>query len=269
MQYEFNLEEEVQRIAKRYQELAGQDKSHTSDEYLGFEVYQRIIDFAKDELISGRDHRVREGEQSYGDLPHSLYVFEIMMELVFSEGLNSGDVKVGMTTAFLHDIGYAAIAKEGADVTHEFQDLRQGHMDAGAVYVPEILSENFGECYSDDELKKIFDIIKVHDNPSVKRPDGGKGYPLDVNNKLLYMHRESDRMWMGSREGFDNDFRGRLESGETTPAKHIVWLEERYAKEKALYEDDGNFLGGLLFRTPKAFEIHQENMKAVRLRYNI
>ncbi len=192
-----------------------------------------------------------------------------MMELVFSEDLNPNDVKVGMTVAFLHDIGYAIIAKDGADVTAKFQDLRRAHMDAGAKYVLRILSKNFRVYYSNEELVTITNIIKVHDEPSVKRPDGGKGYPLDFNNRILYLQREADRLWMGSRLGFDNDFRGRLESGETSPAKHIIWLEERYAKEKELYEDDSKFKGGLLFRTPRAFEIHQQNMVAVRKRYNI
>lgn len=273
MTYAFNLEEEVKRLQEKYDELV----TARSDlgKFLAFGVHETLIYTVKDNLIKGRNHRLRENEKSYGDLPHSLYVFEIMMELVFSEKCCPSDVTIGLTATLLHDSGYAVMAGEGHDVSREFQkpEIRIGHMKAGAAYVKNLLQNP--ECsphYTDGQIQRIAHIIEIHDNPSVSYQKDGvtyKGIPLDITDKVGYMHREADRMWMSSREGFDNDFRGRLEHGETTPPEHLRRVVNSHAREKDLYEDDGNFRGGLLFRTLKAYEIFLKNVEAVIRRYGI
>jgi hypothetical protein len=196
-----------------------------------------------------------------------------MMDLVFSEDCSPDDTAVGLSAALLHDIGYALLAERGDNVSHNFQkaDMRIGHMKAGAVYVKELLKSE-GDVYTDDQIQRIAGIIKVHDNPSVSYEKEGvhyKGVPLDYTDRVLYMHREADRMWMSSREGFDNDFRGRLQHGKTSPEAHVIWVVTRHIQEKELYPDDGNFLGGLLFRTPRAYAIFLENVKSIMKRYTI
>lgn len=272
MVYQFNLEEEIEKLQKKYNECV----SNTgSGGFLNFDVYRDLIYAVKDKLIAGRDHRLREDEESYGDLPHSLYVVEVMMELVFSVPCKSDDVSSGLTAAVLHDIGYAVMAAHGHDVSHQFQksDMRINHMKVGAAYIEELLkTPEFVPYYTDDEIKRIAGIIEVHDNPSVHYEKDGityKGIPLDITDTLLYMHREADRMWMSSKEGFDNDFRGRLEHGVTTPEEHLKWVIKRHTQEKELYPDDGNFIKGLLFRTPKAYKIFLNNVKAIVDRYVI
>ncbi|KYK34773.1 MAG: UPF0175 family protein [Theionarchaea archaeon] len=275
MAYQFNLEEEVKRLRQKYDKAVMRYSSHSEEGFLDFDVYEGLIYAAKDMLITGRDHRLREDEESYGDLPHTLYVFEIMMELVFSEKCSPDEVTIGLTAALLHDIGYAVMAESGYDVSHGFQkaDMRVGHMKEGAVFVKELLrNPEFELYYTDDQIQRICGIIEVHDNPSVPYEKDGvkyKGVPLDITDRLLYMHREADRMWMSSEEGFDNDFRGRLEHGETTPEEHLKWVVNSHTREKGLYQDDGNFRGGLLFRTPRAYEIFLGNVKAIVKRYGI
>lgn len=273
--YQFNLKEEVKRLRQKYDEGVVGCHFHSKEDFLDFDVLERLIYAVEDMLITGRDHRLREDEESYGDLPHSLYVFEVMMELVFSEECSPDEVAIELTAALLHDIGYAVMAQSGHDVSHGFQkaDMRVGHMKAGAAYVKELLrASEFEPYYTDDQIQRIASIIEVHDNPSVPYEKNGvkyKGVPLDITDKLLYMHREADRMWMSSKEGFDNDFRGRLEHGETTPEEHLKWLVKRHTQERELYKDDGNFRGGLLFRTPKAYKIFLGNVKAIVKRYGI
>lgn len=271
--YIFDLEEEVKRLHQKYYECV---TAYTPrGELLDFSVYELLIHTVTDKLMTGRDHRLRDDEASYGDLPHSLYVFEVMMEIVFSEECTPGDITVGLTAALLHDIGYAVMAEGGHDVSRDFQKagMRIGHMKAGAAHVKELLRKpKFEPYYTDDQIQRIAGIIEVHDNPSVSYEKEGiihKGIPLDITDNLLYMHREADRMWMSSKEGFDNDFRGRLEQGETTPEEHLKWVVTRHMQEKELYQDDGNFIEGFLFRTPKAYSIFLQNVQAIIKRYNI
>lgn len=272
MVYQFNLEEEIRTLQKKYNKCV----SYTDSKgFLDFDVYKDLIYAVKDMLIAGRDHRLRKDEESYGDLPHSLYVVGIMMELVFSGPCNPDDSTVGVTAAVLHDIGYGVMAAYGHDVSHKFQqsDVRRGHMKAGAAYARELLrTPEFEPYYPDYLIERIAGIIEVHDNPSVRYEKDGityKGIPLDITDTLSYMHREADRMWMSSKEGFDNDFRGRLEHGVTTPEEHVKWVVKRHTQEKELYPDDGNFIRGLLFRTPRAYEIFLENVRAIIERYGI
>jgi len=273
--YQFNLEEEVKRLRQKYDKAVMGYHFRSKEDFLDFDVYEGLIYAVKDMLITGRDHRLREDEESYGDLPHSLYVFEIMMDLVFSEECGPDEVTIGLTAALLHDIGYAVMAESGYDVSHGFQkaDMRRGHMKEGAAFVKELLRKSeFGPYYTGDQIQRICGVIEVHDNPSVPYEKDSvryKGVPLDIADKLLYMHREADRMWMSSKEGFDNDFRGRLEHGETTPEEHLKWIVNSHAREKGLYEDDGNFRGGLLFRTSMAYEVFLGNVKAIVKRYDI
>lgn len=256
----FSLEQEIERLESKYSSLK-------SKEDIDFRLFSGLLYALESRLIDGRQDPY--GAEPLGDLPHTLFVTNVMMDLLYSEDMSPNQRKVGITTAIVHDVGYSILKGHGEDIRN-FQSthVRPAHMWAGASYVPLLLSRpEFKKNYSAAEILKVASIVSIHDNPSVPFIDKfgaeRRGIPLDVEDTLLYMHREADRMDMISERGINVDVhRYKAKGVDQTHSAQVDEVIGKYNREKMLYFDDGDFFEDTLFRTPKAAEIYSGHVKA-------
>ena len=92
------------------------------------------------------------------DAPHSLAVVHWMKELLETE---SGDSRVLIPAAYLHDIGYADMFDVSNYNDQGVHDMRDKHMQAGVDYSKKILNKVGG--FEKHEIKRILHLVGMHD----------------------------------------------------------------------------------------------------------
>ncbi len=232
-----------------------------------FDFLQRIADI----LLA--DFGGKEDGDLLRYLIHAFYVAGTTQDILIHEDRSKDDLKIGVATAFLHDIGYLLIRDRFQNIFDDFQkkEIRKAHMAAGAEYALKIMAEPpLSAMFAPAERERAAGIIAVHDLPSTAQDDGRKGLPLDLADGLLYAHREADRLWMTEEYGFGDDLRRLQKKKEgTTPKDLLDHVLKRYREEKTLYPDDGGFKGDMLFRTDRGYGILLEQQDKLMAKYAI
>lgn len=129
------------------------------------------------------------------DLWHIPFSTRCMQKLCEIESLNTN---VFIPAVILHDIGYSAMT--GKDVRIGNIDAvgdRELHMQFGAQQAIRLFAENDGFSLSDDEQKKIIQLIEIHDNPYI-------GKKLMTKEQKLF--RDADRIYVLSFSSFTKDY---------------------------------------------------------------
>jgi len=234
--------EDIKEVRDRYEELFEDP----------FSFYSDTFDKARPIL--------KRGKNKNGDVAHTLYVFSSMMEILKVETSSTTDIKIGLTAALLHDIGYGLLVMAGKEVSElSTQESRREHMTKGAGYA----RQNLGASgLSVEEIERVAYLISIHDNPSVF--EEGRGIPLDINDSMSFMLREADRLWMMSPEGFSDD----MEKSGLSADDYLGHVIKRYHEERHLYTEDGKFLCGF-FRTNKAYSIFLKHLKDIVFKYDV
>lgn len=93
------------------------------------------------------------------DLPHTLAVVHYMKKLMHKK---NGDGRILIPAAYLHDIGYSQVVKEGENY-QELLKHKKAHMIEGAKLSRNILRKL---DFPQDEIEKIAALVKRHDDKS-------------------------------------------------------------------------------------------------------
>lgn len=176
----------------------------------------------------------------YRDIKHTAEAFSYLVEICNGENFSWYDQIIALSAIAVHDCGYPIANAQ------TFQGARENHMVIGEQKFREfaqIINEEFQRnVYDSNSIDQIAAIVKQHDNPSVKPKDGGplpfKYDPPD--RKLLWAHREADRLCMLDRAGFAEDLFVKLvsdpkydpEQGAKKYLKHVI---SRHVEESQVY----------------------------------
>ena len=208
--------------------------------FLEADVLESVYRYAAPLLNAGRDM----------DLYHTESVVSFMERIARAGNMDPTTGKRLVTTAMLHDIGYAV--EDEADFRSE--DKRLAHMRIGEVKARDILlSVNLDlgrECFSAEDIDEVCRIISIHDNPSIRRP-----FAADDNMALAF--RPADRLAMLEREQFGKDITRRAaKSDGVDPVENLEHVIERHTEERALYPADmEGFVGGTLYTSEDAYGV--------------
>lgn len=166
--------------------------------------YKEILNLAEPYYKKGRA----------ADKFHHLKVFKLMQGILKEKPKLDEDVM--MAAALLHDIGYAKIPKE-IRKKHWARKVVKDHMAIGATLARSILKKvNFPA----EKIRKVYDIIAVHDNPTLG---------LNIFSDEGRILKEADILWMTTEEAFWLDVARWMKE----PGEWLVVLEKRFTKEKA------------------------------------
>jgi len=193
------------------------------------------------------------------DAKHTVASFDYLTEIANGETFNLGERKIVLSAMIVHDCAYPEVEDyRGARVQHmvdgenEFRNFAQQ------------INAEFPDFYSNDEIEIICSIVRQHDNPSVKKDGQRLQFSYDPPPaKLLWAHREADRLWMLDRGGFTLDLiRRALEDNPTyDPSEYLKYVVSRHLTEAKNYQDNESCLlyhgQKSLYRTRTGFEIFQ------------
>ncbi len=210
------------------------------------------------------------------DLKHTVACFGYSEEITRKEGFTTQERKIVLSAIIVHDCAYP---KTEDFATFTSPDTRLSHMRDGETefrnFANEINTE-FPDFYSPDEIEIVCSIVRQHDNPSVKID--GKTLQFSYNpppQKLMWAHREGDRLWMLDRGGFALDLiRRLLESNPWyNPSKYLEHVISEHLKESGKYENNDGCISyqgeKTLYRTASGFEIFQRLVRERAEEYNI
>ncbi len=114
----------------------------------------KLLKEVEDNLLSFVKEVFQNAEWDYF---HTLACVSIMKKLILIEG---GDERILVPVMYLHDIGYAGQLKNGYTLEQRLK-VKKNHMLIGAKKA-KLFLDKIG--FSSSEIKKICNLIKVHDN---------------------------------------------------------------------------------------------------------
>jgi hypothetical protein len=210
------------------------------------------------------------------DLKHTVASFDYLTGITNKERFTHQDKKIVLSALLVHDCAYPR-TKDFAAFTNS--DTRLSHMKDGEaefrIFANKI-NDKYSNFYSLGEIEIICSIVRQHDNPSIKLD--GKTLQFNYNppsQRLMWAHREADRLWMLDRGGFALDLIRRLLESEpsyntTDYLQHVI---SGHMKEALKYENNDpciSFHGEKsLYRTQAGFEIFQKLVGERTKEYNI
>ncbi len=239
----------------------------------------------------------KDGAES-NPIYHNTQVVANMARIGLEEGLGFDDLKLALVLALLHDIGNArserekvqgsrikaALAKgdkpEALRLANMSMEYRLEHMDKGPELIRDVIAPYVEDGrISMEEAELLCEVTKIHDYPSIEksaeilRADGvdigyGIGHfllPLDEHPaaRLARLLREADRLFMVSYQGVIKDLIG--DKADVTPEAIRAKLQSNMQGHRDEYDlyvkaerDDGNFIGGTLYRTKAGYGIFSE-----------
>ncbi len=117
------------------------------------ELQQKVEKYALQFLSKGR---------KVWDVPHTKGVVHYAHQIALAHGLN---VRVLVTAAYLHDIGYYDLFEDSDSSVYEnVKDKKAMHMIVGARLASEFLSQrDIGKYYTEEEAGRIVHLVRVHD----------------------------------------------------------------------------------------------------------
>lgn len=215
-------------------------------------------------------------------LTHHLIVLKNM--IIISKEENP-DLLVAGAIALLHDIWPIKKIRVADVETEEDTDKKKLldqqriqnrilHMHEGSALAKRhllLLNEYSGKVfYTDKDIDKVCEVIKIHDNPSI-------GIPIPGENKMAAAFREADRLWMLSNEGFAFDLRRDSKKmkdntdNRSLASKRLEHVIKRFQQERNLYSnEDGPFQDNkLFFRTKAGYRLFQQYLLERKQQYGI
>ena len=104
---------------------------------------------------------LRQGRQEW-DEPHTRAVVYYAEEIARKEGL---DTLVLVSAAWLHDIGYFGMFKEGESEQYEqVMDRKKAHMEVGAKMAEDFLKRpEIQSFYTPEQRDRVVHLVSVHD----------------------------------------------------------------------------------------------------------
>lgn len=238
---------------------------------MGFEhPLDRLLEYAQDKMKEGgRDRDLPEligkifGKNEFPeapswventDLSHTIAGLDYLTEICNKEKFSRQEQKIVLSAFIMHDCAYPRISG-----SEEFTNprTREVHMREGAKAFREFAEKVASNSFSENEVNQIEAIIGQHDNPSIGKDFD---YSLVPNRRLLYAHREADRLWMLDSSGFTLDLLRKFVKGKNCDSyKHLKHVVGRHIQEAELYSNKeecqklGNF--PTLYRTATGFKI--------------
>jgi hypothetical protein len=105
------------------------------------------------------------------------------------------------------------------------------------------VNRDFPCFYTLDDIEQVCSIVRQHDNPGVKK----HGEPLQFSydppaRRLIWSHREADRLWMLDKAGFALDLLRRLLEPNPwyDPPQYLNHVISSHLKEAETYHDNGS-----------------------------
>jgi hypothetical protein len=161
------------------------------------------------------------------------------------------DFKVATTAALLHDICpiervtkeiiNRASSEERPALEFQRETSASLHMLTGARMAYDLLCQYKSqepESYSFAEIKRISDLISIHDNPKLN-------LPLPDDNLIIAL-READRLWMVTPAGIAADLHRKSQHGETIDFKNPTEYAKQVVRNLASLRQEALLYG----RTP-------------------
>ena len=142
-------------------------------------IYKKIWNLAKPYYKKGRPM----------DIAHIEWMIEEVEKICDIENI---DKSILMPLAILHDVGYSEL-KNLIDTNYYNKDIRKAHMQAGALIANKILMD---VSYPKEKIKKIVDLVSIHDNWAFGIID------IYINDKLLGTFKDLDYLWTYTKVGF-------------------------------------------------------------------
>ncbi len=214
------------------------------------------------------------------DLAHTIasldYAFDISESLGFEPQLK----KIVISAMLVHDCAYPEVGSYDEFIKPE---IREKHMENAVKefksWAREINRKFYikfdKEYYTLKEIEQICSIVRQHDNPGVKIDFDYSG----VDERLFFVHREADRLWMLDPAGFALDLlREIVEKGKYDPKARLEHVISKHREEAKVYENSNEEHKGkckeyngrkTLYRTEKGFNIFKELIEKLTRIYSL
>lgn len=210
------------------------------------------------------------------DLKHTVASFGFLNEITAKENFTYPERKIVLSAIIAHDCAYPKTKDLSA---FRSADTRLSHMrDGEAEFRNFALKINsiFHGFYTPGDTEIVCSIIRQHDNPSVKID--GKNLEFSYNpppEKLMWAHREADRLWMLDRGGFALDLARRIleTDPQYNPSDYLKHVISSHLKEAEKYPDQEKCIlykgEKTLYRTKAGFEIFRRLLNERAKEYHI
>lgn len=245
---------EIERL--EWEKKRGQETLERLVRYLRDQKKPELSDLSAELYAKAEPYLV---EARHGNpLHHTAQVLEFAVRIGIQENLPDEELRCLIAAAIYHDSGFARIPKDQKKIKKaeidsiedpaeketrrkEALQLRREHADKGSEIVAGVLKSLKSFRFSGEESNRITNIIRVHDNPTiaelVDHPEEKKKWLFSPENRLEWMHREADRLWMLSIDGLIADLETERRGGRLTSARaKIEYNTRRHFDERALYQ---------------------------------
>lgn len=249
-------------------------------------IYDMLMEYARERMmLGGRDRLLPEFLDTTSlkepdakqwvtdtDFSHTIASLSYLAEICKGERISPKDCKVVLSAMIVHDCAYPVTKSFDDFVNEENRKLHmqnaEQHFRTWSQKINAMCRKSFGgEFYSGNDIELICRIVRQHDNPGI-------GIDFDYagirNHKLLWAHREADRLWMVHRAGFALDLVRRLleENPWYDPKRYMRdKVIARHVCESAIYAHDLDkclpYSGQkTLYRTHTGMMIFEREVKA-------
>jgi hypothetical protein len=257
-------------------------------------MYDKLMEKAKNRMkLGGRDRALSIAIENMNigddkakswvedtDLSHTIASLGYATKICRYEGFNPEHTKILLSSIIVHDCAYPE-TKTFADFTSRI--VRKLHMEnaknefrkwAQEINIYKNLNRNGHQeiFYSDYEIDQISKIVGQHDNPAIGLDFDYKG--ID-DPKLLWAHREADRLWMLDKAGFALDLARRIVENNPwyDPKRYMEHVIEKHQIESKKYKQLSGkckFFGGkqALYRTETGMSLFIEEITERAREYN-
>jgi hypothetical protein len=210
------------------------------------------------------------------DIKHTVASFSYLAEICQKENFTAEESKVVLSALIVHDCAYPKTEDFKAFTNSNVRLLHMQEGEKEFINFASKINEEFPDFYSEETIQTIRSVVRQHDNPNVIQ--NGSVLQFDymlTAPKLIWAHREADRLWMLDHAGFALDLLRRLL--EPNPwhnpqlyfngvvLSHIKEADCYYDNQECrLYQNNRTF-----YRTNAGFQIFQRLIKACMKNYDL
>ncbi len=251
-----------------------------------------LFDLSKERIVHGGTGRDRHLPQKVGeirdcceyevgnllrgfcvedtDLAHTIACLSYAFPICESLRLDESSEKVVLSSLIVHDCAYPEVKSYDEFVKKE---NRKKHMSNAAKEFngwSRLVNEKFSGFYSADEVEKVKKLVRCHDNPGF-----GEDYDYSVGENLVFVHGESDRLWMVNYAGFALDLlREVVEKQKYDPQARLDFVVSYHKNEQNFYKKNRESLKEFegeptLYRTNRGIGFFRDSVKRLKGDYHL